>query len=334
MNTNSVFNSEAYKEFYLTYVSDKSLAAKLEKMPDMYNVKVDNAKVLAEECMSAVSKYEYVMNQVLEANTMELLERAMDNCGTTVYERMHHLHEVNYCLGLYDDRETAERIRDGAKVEELFADYMAKNEREPMSEIELKKEIRRKMSHISLCNKDITSFISSLDSNNDMLRSTADLSKSSYEIKCIASMDEYLRGNNKSMELAAYTVCKETDLQNISDALRTGAVTDKKAQEFIENIGLVLLFLGLALLMSGVQTVYMPFVFAGVVSLISSFILFVYPDRISNLIGANVAEHKYEKNLAEAEDEFNENISNFANCDKYAAADIYEDDIYIAETSF
>ncbi|MBR6619562.1 MAG: hypothetical protein IKK85_04405 [Clostridia bacterium] len=329
MNTNSIFNSEVYKEFYLTYVSDKSLAAKLAKMPERYNVEVDDAKSLAEECMRAVSKYEYVMNQAFEGNIMELLESAMDNCGTTVYERIHHLHQVNFCLGLYDDRETVERILGGASVEDLFEDYMAKNEKAPLSEIKLKQEIRGKISHISLCDKDLTAFITSFESNRDMLRSAADLSKRSYEIKCIAAMDEYLRGNSKCMELAAYIVCKETDLQSISDALRTGAVTDKKAQEIIGNIGIALLILGAGLLVSGAQTSYIPFIFAGVVSLIASFILFVYPDRISNLIGAHFAERKYENNVAKAESEaeFDEFIRDFADCDVYDTAAIYEDDI-------
>lgn len=311
MTNNSIFNSEHYKAYYKAITSDDNLVTRLLTMPDKYAVEVEDVQTLAEDCMRAVADYDYVRDDFFDSNAMDKLEEALENCGTTVYERLHHLHQMNFYL----DRNTAKLAIEGANTTNLFNDHMKEVQNKPVNEEDLKSEIMKKITDINLSSKHISEFISQLKSHSDMSYTTAKLSKSSYEARCIATMDKYLRGNYSDIKEAAMDVCREADLQNVSQAL-TETYKYKKITEDILDFVIGFLFLtvyvcvvlGISFAATGIALAAVGFFFAAVVAGVAGVSLISHPECISDPVHMAAAKHRYNKN-AEKIDAFNEFIS-------------------------
>lgn len=286
MKNNSVFNSENYKAFYTSITSNKDLATKLRNMIDDYKVSVDDKQALVEGCMNAVAKHQYVRDSVIDGNAMEILENALDNSGSTVYERLHHLHQMNFGLNLFDDEDATKSIVKDVNVKNLFEDYMKNVAEDPVSETELKSDIMKKMSHISLSPDCIIKYSEHINKHSDMLNSSIKLGKNSYETRCIVTMDEYLRGNYFDISLAALAVCQKAEIQTVSHALTTGSIFKERADAMLEPIAIILLITALVL---GTFELY----FAAIIVAIASFVLYVYPECISDHVHMYFAKRNY-----------------------------------------
>ncbi len=320
MNTISVFNTEKYRAFYEAITSENNLAARLAAMPKKYGVQVEDSEALVEECMNAVSEYEYTRNLAYDGELFSVLEETLNNCGSTIYERMHILHQINFGLS-HNPKETVKNSCNCSKISERFNDYMAEDAKSPASEDELKKNILDRMSDICLCKKEISDFITQIDLKDNMLDISADLIMSSYEIKCVAAMDEYLRGNYESMALAAYEVCKEKDLQTLSYSFVNGEISESDAMKYLDGIIATCLYATVVLIVSGIASEMPILIFAGAVAFIAGLMLLIKCDQIVDFVGMFVAKRNYEKAVAEVEavqeyEEFiNDFASNFEDCE-------------------
>lgn len=320
MNTISVFNTEKYRAFYEAITSEDNLAARLAAMPKKYGVQVEDIEALVEECMNAVSEYEYARNLAHDGEILSALEDILNNCGSTIYERMHILHQINFGLS-HNAKETVEISRDCSKISERFNDYMAEDAESPASEDELKKNILDRMSDICLSKKELSVFITQIALKGDMLDITTDLSMSSYEIKCVAAMDEYLRGNYESMALAACEVCKEKDLQTLSYSFVNGEISESNAMKYLDGIIAACVYATVVLIVSGIASEMPVLIFAGAVAFIAGLMLLIKCDQIADSVGMFVAKQQYEKAVAEAEavqeyeDFINDFASNFEDCE-------------------
>ncbi len=313
----SVFNSEHYKSFFKSITSDKDLVTRLNAMPDDYNVAVEDKQALVEQCMHSVAYCDYLRDSSIDGNAMTVLRNALDSCGGTVYEKLDNLHKMNFGLGLFGGGDAAEHIVNGADSHKLFEEYMKNDEEDPATEEELKEEILRKFSHLSLSPEYILKYSEYAAVRSDMFHSSINLSRLDYETKCVAAMDEFLRGNYSSVAEAALAVCQKAEIQTVSHALVTGSISKKTADDIIESVAVVLLF---AVLVFGFAY---EFYFAAAITAVASFVLYVYPDIISDHIHMYAAKRSYNEIaefIAELNDE-DDSDSDFV-CDY----DMYHDD--------
>lgn len=285
MSYNPIFSSADYKYFYKSITSDENLFKVLTKMGEEHNLPTADAEDRAKELMEAVANYQYVRNSVFDNRAMETLEDYLETCGSSRFDKLHILHQINFGLSLYDGNDAVSLIRKDTNGNELFTQYMKKEGDRIDSEEELKDSIKENMSHICLSSHHLRQYAQSLKTSDNVLASSKVLSKEGYKYKCIVSMQIYLKNEEFNLKEAVVTACREADIQAIANAVRIGEASQEYANKFINFIVKAGCLVGVFFLLAGNPI--------SLAILSGSFLISKIKKPSTEALGAFVAKHRF-----------------------------------------
>jgi len=228
MSNFEMYNKKQFDSLYRDLQEDMELKDILAvRLAEQGISRVEADKVI-HAVLHNVAAYETVENALSEDASAAFEAFLQDSKRMNGYDRKVLLHQLYFGLKLYQDPELAEKRMNGASVDALFRDYYAQQGENPaVTEEMLENGIRELVSGYRISPAAMRAFAWDLQHGKDMLVTSEAMGEQGYRLKCLATMDLYLRNQGRmTVEEATATACSSVDLQAAADASSRGMLTD------------------------------------------------------------------------------------------------------------
>ncbi len=242
----TMYTKAQFMQIYRDMASDKSLLTALVEMQTRNSTSEQKAFEVASALIGEVAKFEYTKDMMMDA-PMDVIDDFLRSAKNLHgYDRKVLLHELNFGLGLYQDPELLEQMKEGATADQLFRAYYATYGEEPaLTEEVLETSIRQKLAQFRVSPTVMRTMAKKLEKSKNIMFTSAELGKESQRFKCIVAMDQYLHNENvTTMADAVNIACTHMEVEAVADAVSRGQLATRTAFRIILALGLTALVLG------------------------------------------------------------------------------------------
>lgn len=229
---------------------DTNLIQVLEEMQTKQGVEADAAKNNAKLCIAAVASCESVYDSALE-DRQAVINQLLNHVHTKPAQTQEvALHKLYFGLTAHQDPQLAEKLAEGASVEDLFWKYYTRQEEHPIPAAELENAIKKAADGFVLSGELMKAQAKKMEATGKYLATAAALGENGANYKCVVAMELYLNSQGTmTIHEAANVACAGVQTQAVADAVSRGILTRDMAKKILIVAAIAAVVIGVGILL-------------------------------------------------------------------------------------